>query len=423
MASNRFILLAVLWVALGAGCDDILGKTLNPKFCAAHPDDPRCEGLRCTSSSECGALVCDVPSGECVQCTTAEPDACTDDSPVCGSDNACRPCAAHSECGSEVCGPAGSCIDGASVAFVAPASMGGTDNSACTQLTPCTKVSKALATRQRYVKFSGTTDEGGTVAIDNQNVTLLADPEAKLIRTSNGIVLEVRGTSQVSVVELEISGGSGAQGIGISVPAGSTAKLELARAKILNNAGGGISVDGGSVTVSQSTVEGNAGGGISVDGAETVVHVTNTFIVRNGSSAAAVGGISLRGAAPGSVFALNTVVDNEIRAGTLAGGASCEIVGFRVDDNIIARNFVNNMENLPNSNTAGACTFSGSTVSPGVAALSFESPDEMPFDYHLKAGSTAIDRATTSSAITIDVDGDRRPQGGASDHGADEFKP
>src|SRR5690606_29935167 len=116
--------------------------------------------------------------------------------------------------------------DEAQVAYVSPS---GADNASCTRTQPCTKVANALATNRPYVKVSGTTDEGNTVTIDSQNVTLLAEPGAKLVRTSNGVVLEVKGSSQVAIYDLEISGGSGAQGIGISMPAGNTAMLRLVR--------------------------------------------------------------------------------------------------------------------------------------------------------------------------------------------------
>jgi hypothetical protein len=50
------------------------------------------------------------------------------------------------------------------------------------------------------------------------------------------------------------------------------------------------------------------------------------------------------------------------------------------------------------------------------------SPDATPYDYHLAAGSTAIDTAPDMSSNTKDFDGDFRPQGAKKDYGADEHK-
>jgi hypothetical protein len=41
--------------------------------------------------------------------------------------------------------------------------------------------------------------------------------------------------------------------------------------------------------------------------------------------------------------------------------------------------------------------------------------------YKLKAGSTAIDAATTAVELSVDNDGDSRPQGPQKDIGADEY--
>ena len=58
-----------------------------------------------------------------------------------------------------------------------------------------------------------------------------------------------------------------------------------------------------------------------------------------------------------------------------------------------------------------------------LTGLALVSPDTSPYDYHLSAGSTAIDQATTTSDVVIDIDDDFRPQGPAKDIGADEYKP
>jgi hypothetical protein len=308
--------------------------------------------------------------------------------------------------------PDGACADPGQVAYVKPPALGGTDNPSCTLAMPCTKVATAIQTGRAYVKLAGTNDD----------VTLLAERDAKLVRTSNGVHVEVKGTSQVEIYDLEISGASGAQGVGISMPLGNTAKLTLRRVKILDNTGGGIVAIGGMLTVAQSTIARNFLGGISVTGAEVSFNITNCFIVRNGNpTTATTGGVTLGGSGGSSVFAFNTVVDNHVGdTGLTAAGVFCDIAGFAAANNIIARNYINSDPHRSNGNKIGKCVHYTSTISSMILDLNFVSPDSPPHDYHLLRISSAIDRGETPSALAVDFDGDRRPQRKARDQGADE---
>ncbi len=401
----------------------------NPHYCAGAPDN-NCANLEdagkaCTSSDQCSApnAVCDVAGSKtCVQCLAPDQtSACTGTTPTCSDDHACRACTAHSECAtSNVCLPDGSCAAENQVAYV---SAGGTDNANCAKATPCTKVTKALATNRSHVKFTGTIDEGGIVAIDNQNVSLHADPNAKLVRTSNGVILEVKGTSKVAIYDLEISGASGA-GAGISMPTGNTAQLELRRTKVLNNAGGGISASGGTLAVSQSTLSGNQGGGISMATAG-VVTLTNNFIHHNGNTTtASFGGLSLRPMGA-SKIEFNTIVDNQANLGAAsAGGVFCDTGGFVAPNNIIFRNTGGTTGNVQ---AFGLCTYGNSFNMPGTSAVdnspSFANPNSNPSDYHLTATTPTTILGAAGACTGTDFDGNMRPLGSACDLGADEFNP
>lgn len=431
--------------------------------------------VRCSSDVQCAAptAVCDTSSATCVQCTSAESSACAGATPVCASDNTCERCTTHSQCASNVCLPDGSCSLGDDVAYVDSA---GTDNTSCTKAMPCTKIASAVATSRPYIKIAGIVSE--YVPLNNVTVTMLADPGAKLTdSTSPYYVLRLGGTSHVDVYDLELDGavnattssalitvsvggsslslhhvkvlGNGNPGIDIEdsqakvdvegsaigscdfVAVYGTGTLSIANTTIEqttnkgnNGAGWGIWFSSGSLTVSRSTISANVGGGIqatSFNSMLTSVDISNSFIVRNGNdTGAVVGGVDLQGSMP-TRFEFNTVVDNRVQAGSgNAGGVRCATGGFTAPNNIIARNYIGGNPTQTNSNTFGSCTYPTSSVISDVSGLMFASPDFTPYDYHLGSTSSAIDHATTPSTITVDFDGDVRPDGSAPDQGADE---
>ncbi len=441
---------SVIALVLVAGCP----WRDNPNHCpdtnpnnSCHDDEP---DQTCTSNTECRAPtgVCDVGGTmTCVQCTADERTACTETTPVCGDDHECRGCTAHAQCeGSAVCLPDGACADSAQVAYVKPLELGGTDNSSCTLMLPCTKVTSALQTGRPYVKLAGTNDEGDTITIDGRTVALLAEPGAKLVRSTGGVVVEVRGTSQVEIDDLEISGVLHIPGIGISMPPGNTAKLTLRRVKLLGHGGKGISATegvlkisqstisgnadlgisaaGGALTISQSTVARNMGGGISVMSA-TFAIVGNVFF-SNGTSSALTGGVSI--SAPAN--AANRLEFNSFHKNTTTSGVApairCTVAGaFTAQNNIMS-------ENGPETAVEqfdGNCQHAYSIVRPGTLPPGTRNSSMDPLfvstptgDLHLKAGSPALGAANPSADLRglaeRDLDGDVRAS--PADIGADE---
>ena len=422
-----------------AGCsllDTLWGKQLRPDYCRAHLDDLDCRGAfpdaaadpTCTTSATCvaPAAVCDVAGTmTCVQCVApGETSACLATTPVCGEDHACRGCRAHADCPqSGACLPDGSCATEVAVAYVDPA---GTDNTSCTKLMPCTQVTKALGTGRPYVKLHGTTDEA--VSIDSQTVTLLAEPGAKLTRTSNGLLLEIRGSAQVAIYDLEVTGASGGTGIGISLPAGNTATLALRRVKLTNNAGGGLSASGGTLTLTQSTVSGNAGGGISISGAQ--FDITNSFIVQNGGPLSGIGGLDISQilAAGTHRLELNTITGN---GGNLSinSGVNCSTVVVPVvfKSNILYGNTVSGGGRQLGGGAMCSASYSdvGPDPAPGATNINADPMfvNASQNNFHLLATSPAKDAADPAATLAQDFDGDARPQGPRRDMGADEVKP
>jgi hypothetical protein len=445
----RFIPLISL-VALLVACK-------NPNYCAGVLNDDCRLKLdapgpgTCSGDADCAdpTAVCDLTGTMmCVQCTASESQACTNETPVCGDDHMCRACSAHADCPTSLaCLPDGFCGTDANVAYVDPM---GTDNAACTKMTPCTKFSKALAANKLYVKFTGTTNEAAesgmpAVSINSQKVTLLADPGAKLTNTKNGLLLEVTGTSQVAIYDLEITGASGMTGVGISLPTGNMAELDLHRVKITNNQGGGISASGGMLTIAQSVINGNQGIGISSSAnplsmsqsevsennagglqmtADGMVTLINNIAHHNGNdTSASFGAFSLRPSL-GSMVQFNTIVDNKANMGAAStGGVFCDIAGFVAANNLIFRN----TGGSPSAQTFGNCTYGDSFVAAGSSTADntpqFVHPNTLPFDYHLTSTTPATILDAAGACSGVDFDGDSRPIGPACDLGADEYHP
>jgi hypothetical protein len=359
------------------------------------------------------------------------------------------------------------------VAYVKPMTLGGSDNAECTLAQPCTKLSKALATGRPYVKLAGVNDEGAMVTIMDRNVTLLAERDAKLVRSS-GDILEVRSSSQVRIYDLEISGASGGSSSGISIPSGYTGMLTLTRVKLLNNVGSGINlVDGGVVNVVQSTIKGNTGGGI--EALNGTIDISQSTISGSGKTTSPAAGITVTGGkltlsrstlsentggglsvAMGGVFIIvgNVFFNNGVQTGSIGGisistsqnsmnrlefnsfalntvqtsignAIHCIAGTFTARNNIMSGNgTLSNQEQV-----SGACQHAYSLTRPGTVPLGTMNSGADPLfkdaangNLHLMDGSPALGAADPSSDLTghakLDIDGDERKD--RVDIGADE---
>ncbi|HYQ14190.1 MAG TPA: NosD domain-containing protein, partial [Polyangiaceae bacterium] len=201
-------------------------------------------------------------AGRCVQCTGN--DDCSGRTPICGDLGACRGCGGDGECDSGVCNTNGACASAATAVY-ALAETGITG-------LPC-----------------------GTV---DQPCRFLPDATGQLTATRNSLVLIKTikkfndGISLPAVKGLRIIGNgvsvSGAAG-GVVVPAGATVAIDnIVLAGSTATGVGGVVCNGGSINVTNSTLQGNTNGILAKD---CDVIVSQSIIQANTATAASTAGI------------------------------------------------------------------------------------------------------------------------------------
>ena len=395
----------------------------NPNYCKGHPDNNCAEtgsggdggGAACTTSAQCsgGTPVCDTGTSTCVPCMGTDVGACTDTTPICQNE-ACVACAMHAQCTSQVCLPSGACGSDGDTAWV---SASGADENPCTMEAPCAHVSHALAaTTLPNIFVTGSIVDN--IAI-TRGVTILAAAGAKVTGNASGATITVMTTGAVEIDDLEISGGQGPSGYGVSLPSGAP-NVTLRHVVIDTNDSTGIDAEAGTLTVTRSTLSGNRGGGLYLN--RTSFDIENTFVTGNGvsgTSGSSVGGVTI-GMLGGTMHTLqfDTIADNMVATG-LVGGVNCASVtpAITVANNII---YSNGTVELGGSN----CNYAYSIIGPDgtVSGTDLNLPPQFKGggDYHIFHGSPARDHADPTATQPIDIDDDTRPMGTARDSGADE---
>jgi hypothetical protein len=411
------------------------------EICVECDDDEHCNtalepvcdlGLHlcgeCTENGQCDRFggVCG-PEGNCVECTPAatplESGDCPGERPVCEVNGACRECEDHRECDSGACDLAtGACVAAAEIAYVDAAAAAA--NTTCTDTSKCNTITKGLQAgggARRYVVIAGG-NYIEDVTISGRTVTLIGYG-AQLVAASNGVAaVSVGGAGgTVEVVGMELfDSTSGVDCTGSSVA--STAVVVLTEVLVRTHTAYGASAYRCDLVMRRSRVTDAVQGGVLLN--QAGFDITNSVIDNNGGDGL-FGGISISMPRPAPQrIAFNTIVDNEVNAGTIAGidcTSLTAIPAFR--NNLITGNegTLGQVSGMP------MCSYEYSLINPevdGTGNLSGD-PDFVGGEYRIGADSDAIDVAADNSGATRiddDIDGEDRPMT-AADIGADEFHP
>lgn len=419
----RVALIAV--VAL-AGC-----KTRNELSCfaAENRNLPECSDILvdapevCTPACEADTPVCFM--GQCVQCVGNMQCVGNVNGSIC-TNNTCGPCTAHAQCmdSSNVCDFAtGTCAAEIDVIYV---QADGTSTE-CAQVMPCANltIAKAQITlARRFIRILGSaaiTDDKLT-EFDTETVTIFSERGTPLTRSTANEILKIKGTANVTIHDLMITGASGMNGHAIVIEGDGDVTLDGVFLH-LNTGFGVLSGAGGLLTIRRSIVSANARGGISVAGLE--FDITNSIIVANGSPSSVVGGASLSPDQVPRIFDFNTVADNSIEVPSVTrGGVQCGGGGFTARGNIHTGNqleagcsFEHSLFTAPAPSGTGNIPGLPQFVETSLAQVLSSS------FYRIADISDAAEKVPTSiTTLNIDIDKEPRLQGTMIDMGADETK-
>jgi hypothetical protein len=400
----------------------------NPNYCANAPqhncsnDAPGIDSPKgCQSAADCAGTadpVCDLLKHQCVQCNASDTSECTGMTPVCDvMGETCRKCQTHADCGTSTmpgaCLPDGSCGTDSNVAWISP---DGTDAATCTRAAPCVTITHALAQAKPFIKVSmGSTSTISDNATIGQNVTILADPGAKL--TSAGMpAITVTGTSTVAIHDLRILGSP----IGVTVAAGNNPTLSLEHVILDGNSQQGINVAGGTLTMSRCMVSANTQGGAVV---AATFDITNSVFVANGSATSPTGGLTLTPSSASSVFRFNTVSDNASSAVSVGSrGVNCVVPMAMTSDIITGNQSSTNCSFDYSLFDTGTATAHNKIGAPGFRNTNPGDPSAADY-YRIGSTSPAVDSADPAATLAVDIDDHPRPQGATYDIGASEYMP
>jgi hypothetical protein len=352
--------------------------------------------------------------------------------------HACRACALDADCDSAVCDAAtGMCVAEANVLYVSPA---GPDTGTCTKAQPCSIVQATAVADQTRNNIKLAAGQYSAHVVMTNKTLIFYGVGATISAQGTNPVFEVDDNARLRINGASLIANTGNTAIRCEGAAAATHTLELFRTTV-DNTSTTMVANPCTVTVDESVLRTTntssyavllvgpsvgkfnrtrfVGGGNGIGGlANPTVQITNSAFKNMGTAAN-------HGAFVGAGFnvSFSTLVDSVVECsaqGATGLTLNSSIVYWAASgapaDTVINQNGCTSVKNsviFPNSQPVGATNVS---MNPQLKNVVTD-------DYHLLAGSPAIDRGDPASTNAIDFDGVPRPQGAQRDSGAFEFKP
>lgn len=363
----------------------------------------------------------------CAVCRTST--SCPASRPVCDTtSHDCRTCSKDSECDSGACDLAGgTCVSQGAILYASPT---GSTADPCTKTTPCSIQHAAelvdmahsyiVLLPGRYEDHAGFVGKAATIV--GNHATIASGAGDTSLRIYDGSSITMRD------IQLEEHAQPSDTDFGV---------IQLRNSKLIlddmqsdtQHLDPVYGEGGDTLTIRRSTVTGpsvratkliadrcffHSGG----PGVTDSIELTNSVIISDSSSGNSGLAININStvASSDSKILNNTVV---------AGRVSCSVPGHRAQ-------FTNNIfYNYTSIDVSNNCAYQYNLVTPAINLGGNGNTTGDPMfvdmahgDFHLKAGSVAIDAADPAVvSIDRDYDGTHRPQGTRSDIGAFEYVP
>ncbi|MDB4952468.1 MAG: hypothetical protein JWO36_37 [Myxococcales bacterium] len=435
--------------AASTDCDAAAKYCINQSCAEMCTDDAQCPGFGQPATDQfCVA-------GACVACRATSD--CPASASVCDM-GTCRGCTSHADCASDLCDlDTGACVAETTIAYV---TTGGSTTSGCTKSDPC-QIQRAFAvidsTRNAIKLGPGTHTYLGTdptvfsplILSGSKTATLFgpASLEASL-SVSDGATLRARDITLTDSDPMNRDMRLLCRPVAIGGPmsyvdfarvetndfplGGAPCVMKVQRSRlhaVYNAAFDLLAVDGEVAGMLGATI--NRGSILTVDQTEFNGGYAGMDL-QHYSSLQATNSVFRNQGMHGAIFVGINVATSSVQFSTFHNtfwGCPNGTPVFSSKDNL----FLNEIAGAPANTVYGTqCVHTYDLVKPQTATPAGSNntlgmdprfKDALTGDFHLLAGSPAIDTADPAASETIDFDGTSRPQGAHRDVGAFEYKP
>ncbi len=368
--------------------------------------------------------------------------------------NACGPCSAHSDCSSGVCMTGGTCAAPSQVAYVNnnPAICSDTAHTS-TPTAPYCKIADAtiLASPLPYIVVAPSATSYDAVSLTavvaaigpltiigpghnaatSAKIAPATGPAISIASSGNAVTLTVDGLELIGA-----GGGAPAAGAKCQVVTSGAPSLTILNSYIHSSGLYGVDSSSCSLTLDANIIgANNTGGGVSINGG--TVKVSNNLIVANGSNGP---GVLFAGSVSGTWW-FNTVANNSYKTGptTNQGAYNCSTTGNTLpllQAGIVWGNDKSGGASFDSARCAFTYTDIDDTTTPtgGTNTGNFNTNPTLTAgtlpaaSYRITTGSAAENVVTSSTGLTggtlpaHDVDGNARPRAstGGYDVGASQ---